>query len=230
MDDIRAGRLLRALRRRARLTQKQLGARVGVSQQEVSLLERGHFDGVPIRTVRQVFRGLEASADLEIRWRGGAIDRLLDERHAAVVGATGDLLDTDGWEVVPEVTYNHFGDRGSIDLVGWHAPSATLLIVEVKTELVSIEATLRKHDEKARLAPGIVTERFGWRPSAVARLLVLPDQRTARRQVERADRVLARAYPLRGWAVRRWLTNPIGRGDGLLFVSSTTRRGRRQGP
>ena len=228
MDDVRAGRLLRALRRRARLTQKQLGALVGVSQQELSVLERGHFDAVQIRTVRQVFRGLEASVDLEIRWRGGAIDRLLDERHAAVVGATADLLSASRWEVVPEVTYNHFGDRGSIDLFAWHAPSATLLIVEVKTELASVEATLRKHDEKTRLAREVAAERFGWRPTTVARLLVLPDQRTARRQVERAERVLARTYPMRGWAARRWLTNPIGRGDGLLFVSSTTRPGRSQ--
>lgn len=156
MDDVRAGRLLRALRRRVRLTQKQLGERVGVSQQLISLLERGHCDAVQIRTVRLVFRGLDASVDLDIRWRGGAIDRLLDERHAALVRATVDLLAADGWEVLPEVTYSHFGERGSIDLVAWHVASTTLLIVEVKTELTSLEATLRKHDEKIRLAPEVV--------------------------------------------------------------------------
>lgn len=225
MDDVRAGRLLRALRRRARLTQKQLGERVGVSQQEISLLERGHYDSVQIRTVRLVFRGLDASADLDIRWRGGAIDRLLDERHAALVRATVDLLAADGWDVFPEVTYNHFGERGSIDLVAWHVASATLLIVEVKTELTSLEATLRKHDEKVRLAPEVVAERFGWRPTSVARLLVLPDHRTARRQVERAGSVLARTYPTRGWDLRRWLKRPAGLGNGLLFVSPTTSGG-----
>lgn len=228
MDDVRAGRLLRALRRRLGLSQKKLGERVGVSQQQISLLERGHCDAAQIRTVRLVFRGLEASADLDIRWRGGAIDRLLDERHAALVRAIGDFLGGEGWEVMPEVTYNHFGERGSIDLVAWHAASATLLIVEVKTELTSIEATLRKHDEKVRLAPGVVAERFGWRPTTVARLLVLPDHRTARRQVDRAGSVLGRAYPMRGWNVRRWLKWPVGRGDGLLFLSSTTPRGRSQ--
>lgn len=226
MDDVRTGRLLRALRRRVRLTQKQLGERVGVSQQEISLLERGHCDGVQLRTVRLVFRGLDASADLDIRWRGGAIDRLLDERHAALVRAIVDLLASDGWEVLPEVTYSHFGERGSIDLVAWHADSATLLIVEVKTELTSLEATLRKHDEKVRLAPEVVGERFGWRSTSVARLLVLPDHRTARRQVERAGSVLARTYPIRGWDMRRWLKRPAGRGDGLLFLSPTTPGGR----
>src|SRR5258705_12523923 len=139
MDDIRAGRLLRALRRRARLTQKQLGARVGLSQQEVSILERGHFDAVQVRTVRTVFRGLEAGIEWEIRWRGGAVDRLLDARHAELVGAISELQAHDRWHIVPELTYNVFGERGSIDLVAWHAATSTLLVVEVKTELTSIE-------------------------------------------------------------------------------------------
>lgn len=226
MDDVRAGRLLRALRIRARLTQQELGRRAGVSQQEVSLLERGHLDAVPLRTIRSAFRALEASADVDIRWRGGAVDRLLDERHAALVGAISKRLVADGWDPLPEFTYNHFGDRGSMDLIAWHARTATLLIVEVKTELTSIEATLRKHDEKVRLGPSVVRERTGWKPASVGRLLVLPDHRTARRQVERADAVLVRTYPLRGWEMRRWLKGPIGRGDGVLFLPSTTPRGR----
>ena len=173
-----------------------------------------------------MFRGVEAGIEWEIRWRGGAVDRLLDERHAELVGAISELLAHDGWEVVPELTYNVFGERGSIDLVAWHAATSTLLIVEVKTELTSIEATVRKHDEKVRLGPEVVEERLGWRPEFVARLLVLPETRTARRQVERAERVLGRAYPTRGWAMRRWLRAPIGRGDGILLLSSTTARGR----
>jgi hypothetical protein len=67
--------------------------------------------------------------------------------------------------------------------VAWHAPSATLHVVEVKTSLVSVEETLRRHDVKARLAARIVGDRFGWWPRNVARLLVLPDESTARRRV-----------------------------------------------
>lgn len=224
MDDIRAGRLLRALRRRARLTQALLGAKVGLSQQEISLLERGHLGAVQVRTVRAAFRGVEAGAEWDVRWRGGAIDRLLDERHSALAVVCGATLEMEGWKVVPELTYSHYGERGSIDLVAWHPATATLLIIEIKTELTSIEATLRKHDEKVRLAPVVVLERLGWQPRVVARLLVLPDHRTARRQVERADGVLRRAYPLRGWALRRWLARPVGPGDGLLFLPSTIAR------
>ena len=177
-----------------------------------------------LRTIRRVFGVLEASVNLEIRWRGGAIDRLIDERHAGLSGKASDELDARGWTSIAEVTYNHFGERGSIDLIAWHAVTETLLVVEIKTELTSLEATLRKHDEKARLAPRIVAERFGWQASTAARLLVLPEDRTARRQVERVDALLRRAYPLRGWASKRWLTAPTGRGDGLIHLSVTRAR------
>lgn len=190
-----------------------------MSQQEISLLERGHLEGVQLRTIRAAFRGVEAQAEVDIRWRGGAIDRLLDERHAALVSAISQLLSNAGWEIAPEVTYNVFGERGSIDLIAWHPGSATLLIIEVKSEMTSLESTLRKHDEKVRLAPGVVAKRVGWRPRTVCRLLVLPDDRTARRRVERADQVLRRVYPARGWTVRRWLGDPQGPGNGLIFLS-----------
>ena len=38
-----SGRILRAMRLRLGLTQKALSARSGVSQQEISLFERGHM-------------------------------------------------------------------------------------------------------------------------------------------------------------------------------------------
>ncbi len=127
----------------------------------------------------------------------------------------------------PEVSYSVFGERGSIDLLAWHDPSRTLLVVEIKTELASIEATLRKLDEKVRLARAVAGERFGWRPLAIAHLLVLPAASTPRRQVQRHAAVLDRAFPARGAVVRQWLTSPAGSIGGLMFVSATrTQRGR----
>ncbi len=65
-----------------------------------------------------------------------------------------------------------------------------------------IEETIRRHDVKTRLASVVARERLGWEPLQVARLLVLPDERTPRRQVERFAKVLISAYPDRGQAVR----------------------------
>lgn len=117
-----------------------------------------------------------------------------------------------------------FGERGSIDIVAWHAATRTLLVIEVKTELVSVEETLRRHDVKVRLAAAVVHERFGWQPRRVARLLVLPDGSTPRRHVERHRAVLGTAYPLRGAGLAAWLSSPEGSMAGLTFQPLTMQR------
>jgi transcriptional regulator with XRE-family HTH domain len=230
VDDVRLGRVIRALRRRHGWRQVDLAQRAGVSQQEVSLLERGHLASVPLRIIRAVLAALDASAEVDVRWRGGALDRLLDERHAELVGHTVKSLIAFGWEAQIEVSYSSYGERGSIDVVGWHAGLGLLLVVEVKTELTSIEATLRKHDEKCRLAGRTTEDRFGWRPRAVARLLVAPPDRTTRRRLERADAVMRAAYPARGPAVRAWLQSPALPAPGMLWLTDTTRSSRSRAP
>jgi transcriptional regulator with XRE-family HTH domain len=225
MNDVMVGRSIRILRLRLGWRQRDLARKADVSQALISLLERGHLDHVALRKVRAVLDALDASASLDVRWRGGILDRLLDERHATLVGTVASLLTGWGWEVVPEVSYSVFGERGSIDLIAWHAASRTLLIIEAKTDLVSVEATLRKLDEKVRLGPKIVAERFGWRPALVGRLLVLPADRTQRRHVERHAAVLDRALPVRGHAVRTWLRGPHAALAGLWFVTDALAAG-----
>ncbi len=184
-------------------------------------MENGRLEQMSIRSVRVVLEALEAGAWLDVRWRGGVVDRLLDEGHASLAGAVAGILVGAGWEVNPEVSYSVFGERGSIDLLAWHARSRTLLVVEVKTELVSVEATLRKHDEKVRLGPRVAAERFGWRAVVVGSLVVLPSDRTQRRRVDRHAAILERALPMRGHPVRSWIRRPSGPMAGLLFVTPT---------
>lgn len=202
--------------------QADLGARAGVAQDTVSRIERGRLESMPIGRLRAVARALDADLILTVRWRGGDLDRLLDEGHATLVGHVTQLLTALGWEVKPEVTFAVYAERGSIDVLAWHAASRTLLVVEVKTELVSVEETLRRHDVKVRLAARIAGERFGWQPFVVGRLLVLPDTSVARRRVARHGPVLMRAYPARSSTVRRWLRSPTGAIAGLAFVSDRT--------
>jgi transcriptional regulator with XRE-family HTH domain len=228
VDDVRVGRLIRALRLRLHWRQADLALRSGVSQQEVSVLERGHLDAVPLRTLRSLLRALDASVQFDVRWRGGAVDRLLDERHAALVGETVARLTEAGWETRVEVTYSVYGERGSIDVLGWYSRLHLLLVVEVKSELTSIEQTLRKHDEKCRLASREARERFGWQARASARLLVASSDRTTRRRVSRASPVLEAAYPIRGVAVRMWLRAPATAPAGLLWLTDTSQRSGRR--
>jgi transcriptional regulator with XRE-family HTH domain len=218
MDDIAVGRRFRALRHRLNLRQVDLAERVGVSRAVISLIECGRIDRVTIGKLRRIAQELQAEFPAVLRWRGGDLDRLVDEGHARLVGLVTEMLRGDGWEVRLEVSFAVYRERGSIDVLAWHPGARILLVIEVKTDLVVVEETLRKHDEKARLAPKIAAEQFGWRPVAVARLLVLPSLSTQRRRVERQAAVMNVAYPLRGVAIRQWLTNPSGRAAGLLFV------------
>jgi hypothetical protein len=212
------------------LRQVDVGNEAGLSQDLVSLVERGRLEEVSLPALRAVATALGGQLRIELSFRGAELDRLMDEGHAALVGAVASRLEALGWEVRPEVSFAVYRERGSIDLVAWHAASRTLLVVEVKTELVSVEETLRRHDAKVRLAANVVRERFGWSPVRVARLLVLPDASTPRRAVRRHDAVLSRAYPLRGTELSRWLASPAGSAGGLVFLPDTSGARGTRGP
>lgn len=222
MDLIRLGRAHRAIRIHLGKRQADVAATAGVSQQLVSDFERGSGGSMTLDGVDRLFRALEARALLSVAWQGGDLDRLLDEGHAAIEGFLAGRLRADGWEVLPEVTYSVYGERGSIDLLAWHPATRTLLVIEVKTEITSAEEMLRKHDVKVRLAPGICRERFGAAPSVVARLLVMADTSRNRRHVTRLAPLLDGVYPTRGATLREWLVRPIGAIGGLLFADTAT--------
>ncbi len=221
VDDIRIGRIGRALRHRLLLRQRDLATRVGVSQGAISLLERGRIDGMPIRMLRRILGGLDAELVVTVRWRGGDLDRLLDARHARLGDDIVRRLKADGWMVVPEVSFSVYGERGSIDILAWHAPTRTLLVIELKSELTSVEETFRRQDVKVRLGAQIALERFGWNASVVARLLVFPEHRSIRRQVEDKAQLFSSVYPARNVEIRRWLRQPVGVLSGLQFVPDT---------
>jgi hypothetical protein len=165
-----------------------------------------------------------------VSWRAGDLDRLLDEDSAVVVAAVVRDLRRAGWLVETEVTYARYGERGSYDVLAFHPAIGVVLVVEVKTDFPSAEATLRKLDEKTRLAPAVARERFGWRVRAVSRLLVMPDQRTLRRRVERHRELLDGSLPDRSVAVRQWIQRPAGTISGLWFLSTTNLGSRIQKP
>lgn len=222
------GRAFRALRLRLGLRQQDVAVRAHVSQQHVSDFERGQLGGMRFDDVSAMLAVVDARLVVTVTWRGGLLDRLLDERHAAIVTAVVARLRADGWDVVPEATYAIYRERGSIDILAWHAPSRTLLVVEVKTEITSAEELLRRHDEKVRLGP-ICRERFNTSPDSIGRLLVVADTGANRRRVARLDAMLAPVYPRRGSALTGWLRRPGGPIGGLLFVDTQARHAGRPG-
>lgn len=111
-----------------------------------------------------------------------------------------------------------YRESGWIDLLAWHASSATLLVIEVKTEIVDVQELIGLVDRKARLASQIGGER-GWIPRSVASLVVVAEGPTNRRRFAAHSSLLKTAFPKDGRAVRSWLRNPVGRFAGLTFFS-----------
>ncbi len=218
MDPLRLGRSLRVIRRTRGQRQLDVARAAGVSQALVSSIERGHGERLAVATVARVFAALDADLDLVVRYRGGTLDRLLDERHAATVAAVMSTLGAHGWTTAVEVTFNHYGDRGSIDLLAVHAPTRTALVVEVKTEITSAEETLRRLDVKVRLGAGLARERFGVPVARAVPLLAVLDSTANRDRVTRLAPMLDPAFPNRSVDLRHWLANPATPSAGLLFV------------
>jgi transcriptional regulator with XRE-family HTH domain len=213
------GRLARLVRQRARLTQAELARRAGVGRWKVIALEAGRLGELSFSVVEACLGELDMGLVVRAVYRGAEADRLRDQRHAELVEAITRLLRAFGWEVRVEVSFAFYGERGSIDVVAWHAPSRTLLVVEVKSELGSVEGTLRPLDVKCRLAPKVVRERFGWEAVNVARMVVFPEDRTVRRQVERHRETLRATLPAGSRDLRKWLRQPAGEVAGIWFLS-----------
>jgi transcriptional regulator with XRE-family HTH domain len=219
MDDRRVGLVIRALRRRRGWRQVDLARAADVSQSEVSRAERGHLENVSPANLRGILGALDARLTFDVRWRGGELDRVVDARHALLVARASDVVASHEWQVLQEVTYAVYGERGSIDLVGVREHGRVAVVMEIKGDLVSWEETQRRFDIKIRLLPGILQARLGWRPRVVGAVIVLDESMTNRRRVDALGRAATQVYPAGGREVRKWLKQPDGPLRGLWFLS-----------
>jgi transcriptional regulator with XRE-family HTH domain len=218
MDVIRFGLGVRALRRKRGWTQDALAVKAGASRAAIWRIERGQADRVTGQVLVRVAAALGARIDLRILWQGEGLDRLLDAGHADLVERTLELLASSDWSVATEVSFNIRGERGSIDVLAFHPATGSLLVIEIKSVVPDMQAMLHGIDRKGRLARDIARER-GWNVTSVTRLLVLPNDRTARRRVERHAATFRTALPARTVAIHRWIHRPEGTKDGVLFLS-----------
>ena len=227
-------RAVRFLRLRKGWPQRILGGRAHVSREMISRLERGDLSGMTFGSVDNVANALGATLHVQLRWQGEQLDRLMDAAHAAIQQSVVDLLTGMGWVVRVEVSFNHYGDRGRVDILAFHPRFRILLVVEVKSALGDLQDTLGRLDVKVRLGRQMARE-LGWNyVTTIIPALVLGDSRLARRTIVTHDALFAR-YDVRGRGALAWLRRPDQTTPtGLLWFSgrsdshqATNRRGQR---
>ena len=162
---------------------------------------------------------MDARASMDLLWRGGALDRLVDQRHAALVEHVATVLIASGWQVRAEVSFAQFGEQGSLDLLAWHEATRTVLVLEVKTELTSVEETLRRFDVKVRVAAAVARDVLGWTPALIGSALVLPEASTTRRRVADHRATFETRFPDHGRQLRSWLSEPKRPFAAIWFLS-----------
>ena len=129
-----------------------------------------------------------------------------------------------GWTVVPESSFNHYGDRGRIDLLAFHPVTRTLVVVEVKTVIADIQELLGTLNAKERVAP-VLARSLGWRAARVVPFLIVAESTTNRRHLVAHARLFGR-FALRGKGAVAWIRRPDGTPSGLLLlVKSPDRSG-----
>ncbi|CAN5118571.1 hypothetical protein BH23CHL9_BH23CHL9_01570 [soil metagenome] len=105
-----------------------------------------------------------------------------------------------------ELTFNHYGGRGSIDLFAWHSATRTLVVIEIKTVIVDVRDLLSNVDRKVRIGRSLAVER-GWTPRAVLPVLLVAEGSTARRRIAEHAALFGRFSP-RGRSAMAWLRQP----------------------
>jgi transcriptional regulator with XRE-family HTH domain len=210
MDPARLGTVCRALRIKKRWRQADVAARAGVSRALVWRVESGRLDELTVDSLLRIVAALGGRIDFVVRWQGVELNRLMNARHSALhEGLARFLRSRRGWEIAPEVSFAIRSERGVIDILAWHAATRTLLVIELKTDIVDISELMGTLDRKRRLAPYVARQR-GWDPLHVGVWLVVGDSSTNRRRVRAHQSALRASFPSDGRTIEGWLERPQG--------------------
>jgi transcriptional regulator with XRE-family HTH domain len=224
MDDLAIGRLFRALRLRLGWRQADVAAKADISRSGYSEIERGHLDLVKVSTLRKVAGVLEVRLTLDAGWLAGwdassVCSPAATLRWPSASRACSSMLaGRSGRRPRSAIT----AKRGVVD-IAWHGAFRTLLLIEIKTELVDVNGLLEATDRRRRLA-AVIARDSGWEPAAVAQWVVLAEGRTNERRVAEYRALLRAAFPADGRAIEGWLKEPSSRLDALWFLPDVGER------
>jgi transcriptional regulator with XRE-family HTH domain len=192
---------LRDARRRSGLTQQEHGDRVGVSQTEISRLERGlgHVASLETWACAGSAVGLSIAAFFE---GASGADAPHDHEHVKRQALVIDTAGRGGWRGRPEVRVEVSGGRSaSIDVLLERSSRKEAAVVEIWDWFDDLGAAARGLDEKVAAVERV---RRGW---AVAGLLVVRRTRRNRELVGRVATFFQARHPAPS---TRWLAALAG--------------------
>ena len=218
MERRTVARGLRAIRRRKGWPQAKVAAQLSISQSELSRRERGSLEDCSVAEVEQWGATLGAHVSIELRVDGER--PLMDARHARLQNWIVGVLRQHGWSVLVEHSFNHYGDRGRIDVLAYHPIDRVVLVIEVKTRIDDVGDILGRLDVKRRVAP-IHAREQQWNARKVVPMLLILDQRTNRRRIADHATVFS-SFTVRGRSASAWLRRPAGTAPPgvLLFATA----------
>lgn len=214
MRDAAVARLLRLARVRQDLRQSDVSARARISRTVIAEHELGEIERASVHSLRCHAEALGLSLELTVRGSAGEVVK--DEEHALLTEWIKRQLDAMGWVTEPEASFNVWGERGRMDLLGWSAAARVVLVDEQKTDISDVQDLLGTLDMKERLAVQVARDR-GWDPNAVAVLLAVSRTHRNLRTLQRFSALFER-FTLRGADAAQWLRQPSGPAHLLLLV------------
>lgn len=181
MNLIPTGRLLRMLRIRHGWRQREVSVKARLSPAAISRHELGKIGSLPALEKHAAVFSLRL--DDRLLGRAGALVRLGDEEHAAIVETIASWFREAGVDTETEASFSEWGERGRIDLLAFDPSTGMLVIVEVKTQLVDLQDLFGSLNVKERLA-ATVAERRGWTVRRQLSLLAAADTSANREIVQ----------------------------------------------
>jgi transcriptional regulator with XRE-family HTH domain len=208
MRAIPTGRLLRMLRIRKDWRQSDVAGKAELSPAVIARHEGGIIGSLTALERHAGVFGLRI--DVRLVGRSGELVRLADEEHAAIVETLATWFRSVGFLVEAEASFSEWGERGRIDLLAFDPETGTLVVVEVKTQLLDLQDLFGALNVKERLG-ATVAERRGW--SVRRRMSVLGVADTS------ANRGIVRQHPslFASFARRRLTASAVRGGEPRLL-------------
>jgi transcriptional regulator with XRE-family HTH domain len=217
--------LCRTGRNRLHMTQRQLGAKVGVSRGYIANIER-RVANPSLDLIERIAHALDVDLDFAARMPAVLdIARQRDLVHARCSGYVDRRFRSAGWLTAREVEIASGRSHGWIDLLAFRPASELLLVTEIKTRLDDIGAIERQLGWYERSAFRIARD-LGWQPRrSVSWLLALASdevEETIRSNVE----LMGLVFPVRAAEMSALLEagEVVHSGRGVALIDPSSKR------